>query len=233
MTEKAQPNPFGTAIAAALDAETAKARLQKTLLDTSASAILASERTAKGGGKLSRSETVTVRLDPKLRYLAELAARLHRRTLSSYVEWAIKASLDTEVVRPTNTPSNVGTDHTIGNEAEYLWDVDDADRFAKLALRYSHLLTHDEQVLWKLIRECGYLWRGSYGPPPAQEWKWRVVEDSFLFDRLRDKWELFGAVANGDKPASDLPTWVKSNRPAPKSSIGFDGLDSLDDDIKF
>ena len=42
-----------------------------------------------GGGKLSRSETVTVRLDPKLRYLAELAARLHRRTLSSYVEWAI------------------------------------------------------------------------------------------------------------------------------------------------
>jgi hypothetical protein len=43
-----------------------------------------------GGGKLSRSETVTVRLDPKLRYLAELAARLHRRTLSSYIEWAIK-----------------------------------------------------------------------------------------------------------------------------------------------
>ena len=36
-----------------------------------------------GGGKLSRSETVTVRLDPKLRYLAELAARIHRRTLSS------------------------------------------------------------------------------------------------------------------------------------------------------
>ena len=42
-----------------------------------------------GGGKLSRSETVTVRLDPRLRYLAELAARLHRRTLSSYVEWEI------------------------------------------------------------------------------------------------------------------------------------------------
>src|SRR5687768_2422071 len=89
-----------------------------------------------GGGKLSRSETVTVRLDPKLRYLAELAARLHRRTLSSYIEWAIKASLDTESVRPTNLSGRDASDHTIGNEAEYLWDVDDADRFAKLAMRY-------------------------------------------------------------------------------------------------
>ena len=31
----------------------------------------------KGGGKLTRSEIVTVRLDPKLRYLSELAAYLH------------------------------------------------------------------------------------------------------------------------------------------------------------
>jgi hypothetical protein len=39
------------------------------------------ESKRKGGGKLSRSETVTVRLDPKLRYLAELAALKQRRTL--------------------------------------------------------------------------------------------------------------------------------------------------------
>ena len=43
-----------------------------------------------GGSKLSRSETVTVRLDQKLRYLAELAARKYRRTLSSFIEWAIE-----------------------------------------------------------------------------------------------------------------------------------------------
>jgi predicted HicB family RNase H-like nuclease len=40
-----------------------------------------------------RSEVVTVRLEPKLKYLAELAARKQRRSLSSYVEWAIKQSL--------------------------------------------------------------------------------------------------------------------------------------------
>ena len=42
------------------------------------------EMRKSGGGKLSRSETVTVRLDPKLRYLAELAARIHRRTCLLY-----------------------------------------------------------------------------------------------------------------------------------------------------
>src|SRR5688572_20503606 len=47
----------------------------------------------KGGAKLNRSETVTVRLDPKLNYLCELAARAQRRTKSSFIEWAIADSL--------------------------------------------------------------------------------------------------------------------------------------------
>ena len=187
-----------------------------------------------GGGKLSRSETVTVRLDPKLRYLAELAARLHRRTLSSYIEWSIKEALDAEILKQTQDDR-----YTIGDEAENLWDVDEADRFAKLALRYPHLLSHEEQVRWKLIRECGYLWRGKYGPPPAQEWCWQVVENSFCFDRLRDKWELFCAVANGDKPASELPTWAKTNPARPSAyapgakPAAKTGFDDMDDDIPF
>ena len=45
----------------------------------------------EGAGK--KSEVVTVRLDPKLKYLAELAARKHRRPLSSYIEWAVEQSL--------------------------------------------------------------------------------------------------------------------------------------------
>lgn len=190
-----------------------------------------------GGGKLSRSETVTVRLDPKLRYLAELAARLHRRTLSSYIEWAIKASLDTEIVRPTNLSSTQASNHTIGNEAEFLWDVDDADRFAKLALRYPHLLTHEEQVRWKLIRENGYLWKGSYAGRRS-EWTWTVDEDSFIYPRLREHWATFCAVADGTAGQDQLPTWVKSDparrppppvaKPAAKTSF-----DDMDDDIPF
>lgn len=170
-----------------------------------------------GGGKLSRSETVTVRLDPKLRYLAELAARLHRRTLSSYIEWAIKASLDTETVRPTNLTSLEASDHTIGNEAEFLWDVDDADRFAKLALRYPHLLSHEEQVRWKLIRENGYLWKGSYFTNSG-EWVWTVEEGKLIFPRLRQHWIAFCGVADSGTGHHTLPTWAKTDPAAPPPS---------------
>src|SRR3954451_23553485 len=71
------------------------------------------------GSNLSRSEVVTVRLDPKLRYLAELAARKQRRTLSSYIEGAIEESL-------ANFKLNGSSSATECSQA--LWDVDASDR---------------------------------------------------------------------------------------------------------
>jgi hypothetical protein len=181
-----------------------------------------------GGGKLSRSETVTVRLDPKLRYLAELAGRLHRRTLSSYIEWAIKASLDAEPVRPNAVPNDAPNDRTIGSEAEFLWDVDDADRFAKLALRYPQLLTHEEQVRWKLIRECPGLWRGNYDRR-SDEWVWLVHEETIIFTTLRTHWKQLCDVADGRTPANALPDWLTSKVKPPTES----GVNDSGDDCTF
>jgi len=155
-----------------------------------------------GGGKLSRSETVTVRLDPKLRYLAGLAARKQRRTLSSYIEWVIEESLDRVCIEGTNQNDN----RSIAEEALTLWDVDESDRFVKLALNHPDLLAHDEQVLWKLIQENGYLW--CWHDDPSEEWIWTAGHESIIFDRLRDHWQTFKAVAAGDKDKDDLPTWT-------------------------
>ena len=193
-----------------------------------------------GGGKLGRTETVTVRLDPKLRYLTELAARKHSRTVSSYIEWRIKSSLDQEDVRPVDTPAHVAAPETIGSEGEYLWDVDEADRFAKLALRYPHLLTHEEQVRWKLIRENGYVWKGSYAGP-RKEWTWVPSEQSINFQRLREFWPAFCAAADTGKGHDALPSWSKTQSnavPAPRppyesQSGGGTGFDDMDDDIPF
>ena len=163
-----------------------------------------------GGGKLSRSETVTVRLDPKLRYLAELAARKHRRTLSSFIEWAIEESL---------TRIQLGDSDeywTVSAEAELLWDVDEADRFAKLALRHPHMLTHEEQVVWKLVRENGFLWRGKYSDK-SDEWTWSIQEEHLLFERLREHLSKFKAVARGEADKSQLPNWPRQ-RPASGNS---------------
>jgi hypothetical protein len=191
----------------------------------------------KGGGKLTRTETVTVRLDPKLRYLAELAARKQRRTLSSYIEWAIEDSLG-------RTCLGQDDQRTLADEASTLWDVDDADRFAKLALRYPNLLTHEEQVRWKLIRENGLLWRGRYAGS-ENKWTWTVEEDSLVFDRLREHWAVFCDVAERGTGQEALPTWKKNDpnpfgspRPAPPKPaevkpVTKTGFDNMDDDIPF
>lgn len=171
---------------------------------------MADESTSRrgGGSKLSRSQTVTIRLDPRLRYLAELAARKQRRTLSSFVEWAIEESLGRVKLRE-------GGDHiddygtSVAQDAEALWDVDEADRFAKLALRYPDLLTHDEQILWKLIRENGAVWSGSY---PNGDFVWKLEPRSLRFEVLREHWGSFNAVARGEAAASTLPSWIKKQQ---------------------
>lgn len=177
-----------------------------------------------GGGKLTRSETVTVRLDPKLRYLAELAALKQRRTVSSFIEWAIEDSLGRVYLQEGGYGNDPGT--SVADVAAKLWDVDDADRFAKLALNYPDLLTHEEQKRWKLIRENGFLWRGSYAKNGGK-WAWRVAEEYLRFDQLRAHWDDFCAVARGDASRDTLPTWVDTKL-TPKA-----GFDDMDDDIPF
>jgi hypothetical protein len=96
-----------------------------------------------------------------IRYLVELAARKQRRTVSSFVESAVEHELYRVLLRETSVSgSTVGI--SVGDEGETLGDTDDPDRLAKLGLHYPELLTYDEQVLWKLIRETGTLWQGEY-----------------------------------------------------------------------
>lgn len=93
----------------------------------------------KPGAKLNRSETVTVRLDPKLRYLAELAARRQRRTVSSFIECAVATAITTVSINNMSTVADLSTK---------LWDVDEDARFVKLATQFPELLNYDEQIKW-------------------------------------------------------------------------------------
>jgi len=143
------------------------------------------------GGKLARSEVVTVRLDPRLRYLADLAARKQRRTLSSYIEWSIEQSL--AQIRISQSQESF---RSIADEGGELWDVDEPERFVKLASLHPDLLAHSEQVLWKLIRENRHVWRRpDEGPSLA----------NLNVQNLREHWARFVAVAAGEANKSVLP----------------------------
>lgn len=94
---------------------------------------------------MNRSITVGVRLDPKLHHLAVLAARKQRRSLSGFLEWVVKESLERISLADNGT--------SLADEAAWLWDVDETDRFVRLALRHPNLLTYEEQGTWKRLSE--------------------------------------------------------------------------------
>jgi len=166
-----------------------------------------SDQKRGGGSKLTRSRTVTVRLDPKLHYMAELAARQQRRTLSSFIEWAIE-----EALREVPMTSHLDTSATASTATSFLWDVDEPDRFVMLALRNPELLNHDEQVLWKLITECGAFWEKYRGHHD----QWSIARESFRFPLLRKHWAELMGLARGEGGSPDLlekltrqdPDWV-------------------------
>lgn len=151
-----------------------------------------------GGGKLSRSETISVRLDPKLRCAAELAARKQRRTLSSFIEWAVEEAVDGLIIY-----SNENVTFSAADAAQQVWDVDEADRFARLALHFPMFLTHDEERLWKIICENGYFWRGKYDE--KRKWQWNIREDRLVFEYLRSEWELLKQIVAGLAEKSSFP----------------------------
>jgi hypothetical protein len=158
--------------------------------------------------KTGKSEVVTIRLEPKLRYLAEIAARKHRRSLSSYIEWAIDQSFKSTILDLRVADDFSDRPISVADEAERLWDVDEPDRFVKLALRHPDLLTHDEQVIWKLVRENGSIWKGHFDRQTG-EWTWEPSEEHLSRDRLRESWEKFCSVAYGSADKSTLPSWLK------------------------
>ena len=195
---------------------------------------------SKGGSKLSRSEITTVRLDPKLRYLAELAARKQRRTLSSYIEWAVENSLR-DVRLYEGTGYNGDDPITVGDEAAALWDVDESERFIKLAIAYPTLLTHEEQERWKMLSDSDLLGPAKRrNPNGAIQWDRAKLED-IVFPRVRRFWaELLeahgaGIEAQGDWISETLKEvqsgHIYSGYPAKKKAAS--GFDELDDSIPF
>lgn len=134
----------------------------------------------RAAGKLaSRSETVGVRLDPKVRYLAEVGARIQGRSLSSFIEWSIL-----RVLRVGEIPDGPNAGHDIPLELrlpkpmanEELWDEDEIRRFWKLATHPSGLLYEPEQKLWNAYSDGG----GSPNNEEQFRKRWPALKAKFL-----------------------------------------------------
>jgi hypothetical protein len=154
----------------------------------------------------AKSETISVRLNATVRYLVELAARKQRRTLSSYVAWAVEDSLSRVFISEEVDPRGNSIGKSISEVAMSLWDPEEPERHVRLALQYPELLTYHEQILWRLIRENRSLWKQSRADNSTQD----LSEADCIWERLHETWDTFNAVARGDEPKSKLPAGSSS-----------------------
>ena len=100
-----------------------------------------------------RYDTLNMRIDPKLKYLAEIAARDQLRTLSSFVELAIRRALTPEVMREEpGYGTQFKTEKPTILWGEGFWDIDYADRLFLLATGRQDLLHHFRTTaFWKVF----------------------------------------------------------------------------------
>ena len=144
------------------------------------------EKNRKAKAGVPRTEVFAMRLDPKLKYLAEIAARKQRRSLANFVEWAIEEALKGV---PLAEADINGNRPTVANVATQLWALDEPDRLRNLATHYPELLSYDEQLVWRVINE-----HSTYDR--ATEEISRFVREKFFDDKLiRACWPEIKAYA--------------------------------------
>src|SRR4051812_22851602 len=99
------------------------------------------------GARRVGSDTVSIRMDPKLLFALRLAAAQERRTLSSFIE-AAAAEVARRIVV---TKDERGDDASAWAVAEQVWEADAPKRLMHLATLYPELMTQHEERLWSLI----------------------------------------------------------------------------------
>jgi hypothetical protein len=188
-----------------------------------------------------KGAVVGVRLDPKIRYLADLAARKQRRSINSFIEWVILNSFGTVELRIDRDRSGNKIPVTLEDSAWRLWDADPAERFARLAILFPDLMTHEEHERWKALSDSGLLNPAKHRDEHNGneiDWQWAILEDD-VFPKLRDHWPNLIAAADGGPQA--LRKWVNdvraeiANTSSNSKSRGSKHTSSsdLDDEIPF
>jgi predicted transcriptional regulator len=161
---------------------------------------------SNSGPRVIRSSTVSVRLDSDLEYLARIAARLQRRTLSSYVEWAVEQSLK-DVVLSTHwreaeweddtnqLPSQNKRAQSLAELGTSLCSGDEVDRFMNIAVVYPNVLDEEQKRLYQLIQSDASF-RTKSKPVVIEGIKY----DSYKFDRnaIRARWSELKEEAKKD-----------------------------------
>ncbi|MBV4544684.1 hypothetical protein [Pseudomonas triticicola] len=97
-----------------------------------------------------KTETLTLRLDPKVKMMIELISRIRRQSITGVVEAAIEGiafDLDAPYFDDGETHN-----YSLGVIFSEIWSTDESELFINTCFRLPSLLTYEEQRLWETIK---------------------------------------------------------------------------------
>ncbi|WP_224787676.1 hypothetical protein [Pseudomonas fluorescens] len=149
-----------------------------------------------------KTETLTLRLDPKVKLMIELISRIRRQSITGVVEAAIE-----EIAFDLDAPFvHGGEAHPMSllSAVSEVWSTDESERFIQLCHYLPSLITYEEQRLWETIKASKFFLIPDAGDN-AQYWE---VSGVGRIDRqnLRRWWQdLLGHVEDNKESRTIVP----------------------------
>lgn len=104
-------------------------------------------------GTVVKTETLTLRINAKLKYVLELVARKQHRNLSEVTSWCIEQAL---INQPEGAKS-LGLGE-FPKTVDALWSPFQSDRLVLLAIKRPDLMTYEDDVVWRFIQDDDRYW---------------------------------------------------------------------------
>jgi len=97
-----------------------------------------------------KTETLTLRLDPKVKMMIEMISRIRRQSITGVVEAAIE-----EIAFDLDAPffhNNETSNWSLSSAVTEVWSTDESERFINMCYHLPTLLTYEEQRIWETIK---------------------------------------------------------------------------------
>lgn len=127
--------------------------------------------TAKKSPK--KTDALTLRLDPRTKFLIEMSSRLGHQSITGVIESAVKLQAQHRKV------SLCGEESTLGMATELLWAPEESERLVNMMLYAPGLLSHEELCIKTVMNASEFIFFNMH-PVTSESFEYR---QAFYFDR--------------------------------------------------
>ncbi len=169
-----------------------------------------------------KSESLALRIDPKLKYGLELLSRKQKRSITSLIESLVQQALEDR----NNGLLDLEVEKYIeleGYERSFnidtYWSPYEWERISKLNQYKQEWMTFEERHIWSFVFKNACYWNlytNFFEEIGENIYGWGYLEDrqneSPLFERVEEDWPILKKISEGHASVHDLPFWIEGQR---------------------